>query len=44
VDEPVAQSDDAVKFGNLRSQRRFYGACLVQGFADDLKLTLDCRA
>ena len=41
MDESIAQSRDAMKFRNPHRKRRIHGAGLVQGFADDLKLTLD---
>ena len=44
VNQPVAQSDDAMEIGNLPRERWFGAASLVQRFADDLELPLDTGA
>lgn len=44
VDQAIAQPDDAMEVGNLRRERRFGAAGLVQRFADDLELPLDTGA
>ena len=44
VDQPVAQSNDAMEIRNPRRERRFGAASQVQRFADDLELPLDTGA